>query len=336
MTGSLVALNEIMTPALAQLTPVDAKRVATHAALGMRLAADVLAPAAIPLQPIALRAGLAIAALDIAGASMQAPIVLRKAPQRVRAGQTLPSNCDAIIAPDAVSPVGDAWEIAEAVQPNAYVRLAGHDLRPAAVIATAGQTISAEIAMVAGLAGIVELPVHCPTVAMEGFSQPHAAWLQARLRALGATLNPSSHPDVLIRRALQQEPRLAVQPGETAWVFIESGIVVIEMADRFDSLVAGWCTLVLPVIARLLDAQMLSVPHQLSRKLSSSIGITDVVLFRTDNGEAIPLAVGDFPLSAISTADAFALIPAGSEGQAAGSMISLTLLERPYVARHPS
>ncbi|HMC10714.1 MAG TPA: hypothetical protein VKH44_05470, partial [Pirellulaceae bacterium] len=81
----------------------------------------------------------------------------------------------------------------------------------------------------------------------------HAAWMNERLLALGCVIAPEvAASALLIRDASGAEPRLALQPGETAWIELSpDGTVLVEVPRRFDGLMAAWAALVVPTIARL-------------------------------------------------------------------------------------
>ena len=60
---------------------------------------------------------------------------------------------------------------------------------------------------------------------------------------------------------------------------------------------------------------------RLTRKIASAIGVTELVPVTRDGRGAEPLASRYLPLSAISRADGYVLVPAESEGYSAGSAV---------------
>jgi molybdopterin biosynthesis enzyme len=64
----------------------------------------------------------------------------------------------------------------------------------------------------------------------------------------------------------------------------------------------------------------------LARKIASSVGIAEIVLFEKTNGAWMPLAVGDLSLEAVARADAWLAVPGGSEGYAAGTPVDAYML----------
>jgi len=336
MRGSLSTVDALLSPILAQLRAVDATLVPTREANGMWLAADLVTPEAVPMHAIALRPGFAVASLDIAGASMHAPALLMSEPRHVAAGEPLPKGCDAIIDSDAVSRTGAVWEIAESVEPGMHVRLPGHDLARGAIIASAGSRITPDIALAAELAGVHALAVRHPSIALVGFAEPETEWLTARLHALGLRRSEHSLPQVIIRATSEARPRLAVRPGDTAWIKQEGASIVVEAPNRFDGVVGAWCALVLPLLARLLDQPLQGFNVELTRKVTSAIGFAEVALFHRQIGSGVPLAVGDLPLSAIAAPDAWCVVPSDLEGYPQGATISLTNIDQPFKANRRS
>jgi molybdopterin molybdotransferase len=332
MSGSLSTVDALLTPILARLRAVDATLVPTRAANGMWLAADLVTPDAVPTYAIALRSGFAVASLDIAGASMHAPALLMSEPRHIAAGEPLPTGCDAIIDSDAVSRAGAVWEIAESVEPGMHVRLPGHDLARGAVIASAGSRVTPEIALAAELAGVHALAVRRPSIALEGFAEPETEWLTARLHALGITRSEHALPQVIIRATSETRPRLALRPGDTAWIKQEGASIVVEAPNRFDGVVGVWCALVLPLLARLLDQPLQGLDVELTRKVTSAIGFAEVALFRRHAGRAAPLAVGDLPLSAIAATDVWCIVPSDLEGYPQSATVSLISIDQPFKA----
>ena len=336
MRGSLITVDTLLKPILATLRAVDATLVPIREANGVWLAGDLAAPGAVPPHAIALRPGFALVSLDIAGASMHAPVLLMSAPQQVAAGEQLPKGCDTVIDSDAVSRTGAVWEIAESIEPGLYVRLAGHDLAEGAIIACAGSRVTPEVALAAELAGVQTLAVRRPVITLEGFAEPETAWLVTRLNALGIPRSGDAAPQVIVRAVAEAEPRLALRPGETSSIKQEGESIIIEAPNRFDGVVGAWCALVLPVLAKLLDQPLGGFSAELTSKVASAIGLAEVALFHRHLGRAAPLAVGDLPLSAIAAADCYCIVPSDLEGYPQGATVSLISFDQPFVTNRRS
>jgi molybdopterin biosynthesis enzyme len=120
---------------------------------------------------------------------------------------------------------------------------------------------------------------------------------------------------------------IALQPGRTTAVGRIGKIPVVALPGAPDQALAVWWTLGLPVLDRLSGRKprrALSLP--LARKIASQVGMAEVALLQRSEGLWMPLAVGDLPLEIIARADAWLVIPGGSEGYAAGTPVDAYML----------
>jgi molybdopterin biosynthesis enzyme len=319
----------MLAPLLARLAPVAPVSLPLAEATGCWLAAPALVPAPVPRQPLALRGGLAVPSLEVAGASPQAPAMLMQAPRPVRVGEPLPAGCDAVIAADALTDHGGWCEIAEAASPGQHARLTGQDAPAGTVLCAAGERLTPEAALACAAAGLAALPVRRPRVALRLPAGPVAAWLGERLASLGCALLPAGMSADLTLLPAGDVPRLALEPGETAWAQADAGGITIAVPMRADAAFAAYAALVLPVVAALSGVTVARETRPLAGKLGGGIGTTDVALLRETAGLWQVLAVGDLPLAALARAEAFALLPAELEGLAAGTPLAATPLLRP-------
>jgi molybdopterin biosynthesis enzyme len=84
---------------------------------------------------------------------------------------------------------------------------------------------------------------------------------------------------------------------------------------------------VLPVIDRLSARRpRRSVTLPLARKIASHVGIAELALLVEEQGTWLPIATGDWPLRAVASAEAWLLIPGGTEGFAAGTPVDAYLM----------
>ena len=89
----------------------------------------------------------------------------------------------------------------------------------------------------------------------------------------------------------------------------------------------AWLALGQPVLDRLSgrpSRRQLALP--LARKISSGIGLAEIVLVRQERDGWMPLAVGELALDHIREADAWLAVPASGEGYAPGTPVAATLL----------
>jgi molybdopterin molybdotransferase len=120
---------------------------------------------------------------------------------------------------------------------------------------------------------------------------------------------------------------LALQPGRTSAVGRVGGVPLIALPGAPDQALAAWWTLGLAVLDRLADRgsrarQILALSH----KIASQVGLAEVALLARADERWVPLAVGDLSLSAIARADAWIVVPDGSEGFAAGTLVDAYIL----------
>lgn len=336
MRKPLTPLADLLQSVLPALSPLAPRTVPLAEAQGQWLAALLRAPRAEPEHAVALVSGLAVTALNVVGASPHSPVMLDCPPIHVSAGVALPEGADAIIDESAVTSAGPLALVTEAVAPGCNARLSGQDAPNGAVIVPTGVRLAPEALLACRLAGIEFASVRSPCISVGVVDPAPAAWLNDRLKRLGCRIaEPGGPHDVAIMAAQADEPRLALQPGPTAWISRDAdNVVTIEVPRRFDGLVAAHAALVLPVIARLLDVQPRHVAMPLKRKIASQIGMSELALLRMCPDGFDVLAIGDVTLAAVAGSNAFAIIPAGSEGFAAGESIAAMPIEEPLHPGH--
>jgi molybdopterin molybdotransferase len=327
-------------------------------ALGQILAEDLVAPASVPPKPVALRSGFAVAAHDLVGVSAYAPLPVANAPPRVAPGDDLPPGCDAVLLPDGVITTGLRVEIAAAALPGENVRRAGEDLRPGQLLRRKGEALRAidgAVAVTAGLRQAIVRPASLLVLANEDNDEV-VQWLAAapcsgartRRQSLPAGSNAdwqtaltSSKDDVIL--ALGYSPSalfdacaggvsgagrilargLALAGAETALVTLVGPQAVIFAPPRLDAIVALTLCVIEPFLDHMTGRHAAPVWRRapLSRKLSSSIGLTEVALLREAEGQLEPLAGGFLPLAALARAEGYLVIPPESEGLQAGEVV---------------
>ncbi len=326
----LRSIDEVLTPVLAQVRPVAPALVLTRDAVGLVLAEALRAPASLPPRALALRDGLAVSSLELVGASAHSPVMLVGPPRAVRRGEPMPVGCDAIVDPASALARGAFTEHCESAAPGAWVRQEGDDLSAGTCIARAGEPLSAEAMLAALAAGIDRVAVRQPTARLLLGDKALEAWLAARLARLGFRLGEGD-ADLAIAAA-SGPPRLALSPGEEGWIELAGRAVRIEAAARFDALLAVHLALVLPAAAALTGRVLREEALPLTRKISSAVGSSDLVLLKRAGAGWEPIAVGEVTLAGLMTADAFALLQPGSEGLPPGALLAATALDHPLSA----
>jgi len=109
---------------------------------------------------------------------------------------------------------------------------------------------------------------------------------------------------------------IAVSPGETAAFGRVGARPVLLIPGRFDAALAVWLVIGWPLLARLsgLREEQPTSAATLTRKVASSLGMTEVIPVRVHDGAADPLASGYWPLAAVAAADGWILVPPTVEG----------------------
>ena len=120
---------------------------------------------------------------------------------------------------------------------------------------------------------------------------------------------------------------IALEPGRTAATARIGNVPAIALPGAPEAALAVWWTLALPLLDRLSGLwPRASLTLPLARKIASSVGIAEVVLLEQIEQSWMPLAIGDLSLWSIARADAWLVVPGGSEGFAAGVPVEAYML----------
>jgi molybdopterin biosynthesis enzyme len=352
----LTPLHAILACIEARVTPVASRRSALVSSLGATLSEDVVS-AERPQRAIALRDGFAVDAAAIIDAGPYTPVPLTLIARRIDAGDALPGGTDAVVPLDAIALHGDRAEAIAAVASGEGVLQAGGDIPPKTVLRRAGARLRPiDIAAMAA-AGIAEVTIrsaaHC-----RGPRQRRAhAYSRRRARhaitRAGARL---SDPDALeealgvgqsdaviviggtgsgrrdgavqevVRRGRLEAHGIAIGPGDTAaFGFVDERPVLLA-PGRLDAALALWLFIGRPIAAKLAggvrDDTSALVP--LGHKVTSTIGITELVPVDVRGGMAEPVDAGYLSLTALAHSDGWIAVPADSEGFAAGAEVAVS------------
>lgn len=316
-------LAPLIESCLASLPALPVRSLLPEAAIGRIVAAPLHALSAVPPGSIALRAGLAVAAEALLGASPQSPVMVMAAPPAITAGAMMPAGCDALIDPDAVTDHGAFLEITESPVPGLHLRLAGSDLAAGTMIASAGAPFTADQALAARLAGLDAVSCFDPSASLSGFPEPLAGWLRHRLGSIGIREAAADEAATFVLAATDAAPRLALQPGESGWIAGEGGQVRIAIPPRFDAALGLLLGAVLPALMRWTGAALCPMTDRLARKITAAPGLASLVLLKAETEGLTPLALGDVTLASLTMADHFLLVPPGVEGFAAGDRVTV-------------
>jgi molybdopterin molybdotransferase len=314
---------------------------------------------ALPALDVAAIDGWAFRARDLVGASPYSPLPIRTSPAWVEAGDVMPQGCDCVVDASAMEIIGATFQVLAEAIPGQGVRRAG-----SAAVIVSGRPIRAVELLVARMARRDRLAVRRPRLRVVNI--PGAEELTARLiaesaaaagaevtgieaggrdaRSVATALEPGSC-DLLVTiggtgagrsdatvaalasRGVLLAHGIALQPGRTAATGRIGACPVIALPGAPDQALAGWWTLVLPVLDRLAGRtprQTMRLP--LARKIASSAGMAEIVLLKNAERAWLPLAIGELSPDAIARADAWLTVPGGSEGYAAGTPVEATML----------
>jgi molybdopterin molybdotransferase len=352
----LTPLAEVLATIDSGVKPVDAHALDVTAAAGRTLAADAVAPRR-PEVAMALHDGWALAAEDTVGAGGYAPALLTRPPLRVEAGQPMPPGTDSVAPFDAVTMTAGRAEALVTVNPGDGVLPAGGDSDPGLPLRCAGEPITAIQQAAFAIAGIMRVSVREPRLSIvPGRNDPIIATVARAIvrdveRGGGvARIDDGNDLDHALRdgkddavvivggtgsgrndasvRTLARDGQLAVHgmaltPGETAAFGFAGSRPVLLLPGRLDAALSVWLVVGRRLLARLAGSGEAEAATKaaLTRKVTSTIGLAEVVPVRRTGGGVEPLATKYLPLSALARSDGWMLVPADSEGYAAGSQV---------------
>jgi len=363
LPASLTPLDMALAALLRGLAPVAPVALPLLEALGC-IVADMPPLRAYPPRDIAAGDGWALRARDLVGASSYSPLPLAKPPVWVEAGEPMPEACDCVVDADSVDRTGPMFEaLAEAI-PGQGVRRIGHEIAEGNFIAS-GRRVRPLDLLMARAAGMQELNVRRPRLRVvnipatgEAVTAPLIAESAGMAGADVVRVEAAARDAESIAKALDAGAcdllltiggsgvgrgdaaiaalarcgemivhGVALQPGRTCAIGRIGQTSVIALPGAPDQALAAWWTLVLPALDRLAvrqPRQAITLPLQ--RKIASSVGIAEIVLVERRDEGWMPLASGDLSLATIARADAWLVVPGGSEGFAAGAPVNAYML----------
>jgi molybdopterin biosynthesis enzyme len=355
----LTPLAEVLAVVDASVKPVTPRPLDVAAAAGRILAADAVA-AARPNAAMALQDGWALAADDTFGADGYAPVPLMRAPQRVEIGQPMPAGTDGVAPLDAVKVTGSRAEALVTVNPGDGVLPAGGDSDPGIPLRQAGERLRATDLAAFAAAGLTRVTVREPRIRVLPLRGSGIIPATARLVASdigrhggAATLNDAggdlgaaladkvadaiiaiggtgsgrndASVQMLARAGRVAMHGLALTPGETAAFGFVGPRPVLLLPGRLDAALSVWLVVGRRMLARLAGGgdNDPGATATLARKVTSTVGLAEVVPVRRIGDNVEPLATKYLPLSALTRSDGWILVLADSEGYAAGASVQV-------------
>jgi len=327
--------------------------------LGATLAADVVV-SACPPRPIALRDGFAVAAAAIADAGPYAPMPFASPPRRVDAGEPLPSGTDSVVPLDAVTLRDDRAAAIAAVAPGEGVLPAGGDATAAVPLRRAGERLRALDIAVMAAAGVTGVSIRSQLLRILRGSTPATPVIDAALAMLARWVTDAGGTVVreegLLEEALADDQAgaviaiggtgsgrndssvqtlarlgqvaahgIAISPGETAAFGFVGTRPVVLIPGRLDAVLAVWLLIGRHLIARLAGGSIDEMPAMvpLKRKVTSAIGLAELMPVRCADGMAEALASNYLSFTALTCSDGWIVVPAESEGFAAETPVAV-------------
>jgi molybdopterin molybdotransferase len=365
LPASLTSLDTALAALLPWIGPVTPVALPLVDAVGY-VAAEMPPLRAHPPRDTAASDGWAMRACDLVGASSYSPLPLTAAPVWVEAGDPIPAGCDCVIDTDLLDQAGPMLQaLAEAI-PGQGVRRSGSEIADASAAIASGRRVRPLDLVIARASGLQQLSVRRPRVRVVDIPAARGDAITKQLiseiaRAAGADVvvtEAAGREAASVAKALDAGAcdllvtiggsgvgrgdatinalanrgeviahGIALQPGRTTAVGNIGNTPVVALPGAPDQALAAWWTLALPVLDRLSGLRRRSrVTLPLTRKIASSVGIAEVVLLEEDEGQWMPLAVGELSLDAIARADAWLTVSASAEGYAAGDPIDAYML----------
>lgn len=332
----LISCDDLLARLLAELAPLAPCLVPLAQLRPGTIAAALPGPqAGLPSAPLALRRGYALRSDELIGAGPLSPVMRLTEPPLIEAGEPLPEGADAILDPAALRRSGAFYEISAETFPGDGVLPAAHHLPPHAPLLEEGEEIGPAGLLLLAMAGTTEVPCRIPRLAITGGDAPARQSLCTLAQSFGATLTdgpadihlqlaetaPSGAGWLCQGLALNGVQEIAVAQSDTC--------VTIRFAPRPELLMLVAVGVMLPLLDHLSCRRALKGPAlPLSRKISSPVGMSEIVVLRREAQTWAPLPSGELSLAGLSRAEALLRLPAGEEGWPAGHTLAPDLFGR--------
>jgi molybdopterin biosynthesis enzyme len=356
--SQLTPLADAIAALDALAKPVAARQVDPRDAIGQTLAADVMS-GKLPLRATALQDGWAVKADELADAGGYAPVLLAQVPKRVETGDEMPAGADAVAPLDAVTIRGNGAEAVCAVTAGDGVSPVGSETDPAKPLRKTGERVRSIDAAAFAAANISQVSTRAPrllivtaredlrltpalqmiahdsnarggvTIFRNGVEVDDALRTQDcdAIVVIGGSGSGSRDGSVrsLARQGKVAAHGIGLTPGETGAFGSVGSCPVLIVPGRLDGALANWLVLGRRLLAKLAENNEpdLTATLTLSRKISSTVGVAELVPVRRDNANAEPLAAKNLPLWALARANGWLLVPPDSEGYPAGAKVAI-------------
>lgn len=360
-SAALMPLAEAVALLTKNLAPVPPQDVPLAEAIGRIAAADALPERALPARPIALRDGWAARADDVLGASPYGPILLARPLAWVESGGVMPEGTDVVLPFEAL----DGRSVIADAPAGVGMRGAGEEFPTHGCFVQAGDRMTPLRRLALETLGVASVPVRIPRLRLVVTGSPEPETQSAFVKALAVsegaavleTVCVASRPEAIAEtlRAPDADATLvlggtgfgrgdqsaaglaqagsvrvhgiALNPGGTAGFGEAEARPVLLLPGRPDAALAAFLTLGRPLLAALTGARP-PVPTRapLLRKITSTIGLSEIVFARRERDGVLPLGGADLPLHRLIEADAAILVAAQTEGYPPGTSVEVMAL----------
>jgi molybdopterin molybdotransferase len=357
--GRLTALSVVLSLIERRVGAAAQTKTPLTAARGFTLAEDVIGSARPP-HAMALRDGFPVDSALVADAGSYMPIPLPLTTRRIDVGEPLPSGTDAVLPLDAVALRDHRAEAIAPAVAGEGVLAAAADVTAHAPLRRAGERVRAIDLAVMKAAGIGDVSLCLPKIQVvwggDARSEPIEAALATIVRLAAEaggvvtgkadTLEPAlgdSETDAVIavggtgsgrrdsavatlaRLGRVEVHGIAISPAETAAFGFIATRPVLLVPGRLDAALAVWLLIGRHLVARLAGGRVedWSTTLPLKRKVTSTIGLAELIPVSCAGGMAEPLASGYLSLASLAESDGWIAVPADSEGFAEGAPVAV-------------
>lgn len=347
----LTPLGGVLARLEAQVKPVPPRASDLSGALGWTVAEDVVANAPVPAAARALRDGWAVRSDRTTDAGAYAPAQLPSA-VRIDVGQPLAGDADAVTPLDTVTIRNGVAQALAPVGHGDGVLSAGADVARGAVLLEVGRRLARLQIEVLAAAGVTAVRIRAPRLRLVRVGQRGDAFIDAAFACVADAIGSmggvaviaesdglaialadavvdavvvvggtgSGRNDATVRTLASvgevHVHGIALLPGETTALGAVGSRPVLALPGRLDAALAAWHLLGRVMLARLAGSREPAAlrPAKLTHKVSSTVGLSELVPVRCDGRLASPIASGYLPLSALAQANGWILIAPESEG----------------------
>jgi len=314
-----------------------------------------------PRDSTALTDGYAVNAASLADAGPYMPVPLSQSACRVDEGEVMPDGTDAVLPLDAVVMRGDRAEAVATVAPGEGVWAAGDNPFPGQPFYDAGEQLHAMDVYVLQGVGVSDISIRAPRIrlALGGkAASPSLQVVQSMLVRViseaGVVVDGGS--TAFDEAALNDEPAdalfvvggtgsgrhddavhtlarfgkveihgVAISPGSNAAFGFLRNRAVLLFPGRLDAALAVWLLIGRHLVAKLAGQTIKDRPTTmpLKGKITSTIGMTELVAVARDGGLLEPLASGHLSPKSLAYSNGWIVIPAESEGLPAFSQVAV-------------